>query len=836
MWKGLILYPALMALFFPINMAAQQQPVTASEALRLFKDDNFTEAGNIYSVLLERNDRDLTLNYYYGICLYKTKHKFDEAIRRLKFSSTRPVSGDVYFYLGKLYQQIYELELAIENLERFRKHSKPDDPKYTEAQNTIEECKSGLRLINKYFDLQIIGKDTVARSEILNYYFLSKDAGQIMPGSEFFRTGVDPNQIIFRTERGSEVFFPIMEADQTWNLYKIVRLLDSWNEAESLGESINTKWDELYPFLLIDGVTLYFSSNKPGGMGGFDIYQSLYEPESRQFSTPSNLGPPFNSPDDDYFLVPDVFAGKAWFATNRGLDKDKVIVVETVWDDNVIKNNTESIHQLRTLASLPDNPTAMAKSSTTLLAGNENNRKKVVGEINFIVNDTLKYTRYDQFLSNEALVSFKSGFITEQRRDSLSNLMANKRKAYSLSYSQTELKQLIDEIVVLEKQTYGLDDEINRHYLLARRLEQDIIKQMIKQGTYRQKVNANQPKKSTSRISELEKFNLKNFSFYTDDDFNKRIQQLNNMYINFFTKDQIARLQQSDSLYFWGNVLSLESAKLLEKTRNLPSQVANPFNSLKNVTEERDNENPEIAELIHKSREMKRLSLDLYDEALTTKFKIYYPTATEFISSSKQTGSEYMLNQANSNFRKAEEGKASLLLNNTESRERLISLKKLSVEMLEESFNIQAAGATVKSIDDHGNRFYAPPASVTPAGATTQKNDGNFAEGKKSVSLPLQTGNIVHQQKKIVPEYKIQIGAFRNEPNKTALAKIPPVTSVEDKERGLIKYFSGSWRKFADAQAMVQTIRDAGFPGAFVVSFLNGEPILLDKAKLLEEK
>jgi hypothetical protein len=82
-----------------------------------------------------------------------------------------------------------------------------------------------------------------------------------MPAAEFFSTGVEPDQIVFQTERGDEVYFTIQETDDTWNIYKFVRLLDSWNEAETLGEPVNSQWNDLYTFMLTDGISLYFSYN-----------------------------------------------------------------------------------------------------------------------------------------------------------------------------------------------------------------------------------------------------------------------------------------------------------------------------------------------------------------------------------------------------------------------------------------------------------------------------------------------------------------------------------------------------------------------------------------------
>ena len=51
---------------------------------------------------------------------------------------------------------------------------------------------------------------------------------------------------------------------------------DEWREPKSLGFPINTRAWESQPSVSFDGKTLYFSSNRPGGFGGMDIWCSNY--------------------------------------------------------------------------------------------------------------------------------------------------------------------------------------------------------------------------------------------------------------------------------------------------------------------------------------------------------------------------------------------------------------------------------------------------------------------------------------------------------------------------------------------------------------------------------
>ncbi|MFN6944016.1 MAG: OmpA family protein [Cytophagaceae bacterium] len=72
-----------------------------------------------------------------------------------------------------------------------------------------------------------------------------------------------------------------------------------WGPAVNLGPKVNTPYPEECPFLDLDGKTLYFSSRGHKGMGGFDIYKTVYDEKAKTWSEPENLGYPINSADDD---------------------------------------------------------------------------------------------------------------------------------------------------------------------------------------------------------------------------------------------------------------------------------------------------------------------------------------------------------------------------------------------------------------------------------------------------------------------------------------------------------------------------------------------------------
>jgi outer membrane protein OmpA-like peptidoglycan-associated protein len=73
---------------------------------------------------------------------------------------------------------------------------------------------------------------------------------------------------------------------------------EGWSEPQNLGENINTDAWESSPTLSPDKRALYFSSNRPGGYGGSDIYVSYLKPNG-SWSPAQNMGPAINSAGDD---------------------------------------------------------------------------------------------------------------------------------------------------------------------------------------------------------------------------------------------------------------------------------------------------------------------------------------------------------------------------------------------------------------------------------------------------------------------------------------------------------------------------------------------------------
>lgn len=93
----------------------------------------------------------------------------------------------------------------------------------------------------------------------------------------------------------------------------------TWSNPENLGEKINTKGDEMSPFIHHDNQTLYFSSDGHIGMGGYDLFMSKKD-SAGKWSEPVNLGYPINTFNDEIGLVVNAAGEIAYYSSDRDSD------------------------------------------------------------------------------------------------------------------------------------------------------------------------------------------------------------------------------------------------------------------------------------------------------------------------------------------------------------------------------------------------------------------------------------------------------------------------------------------------------------------------------------
>jgi Tol biopolymer transport system component len=127
------------------------------------------------------------------------------------------------------------------------------------------------------------------------------------------------------------------------DLYRLRRLPNGkWSQPYNLGRKINTRYDEDAPFLHPDGVTLYFSSKGFNSMGEYDVFRSTLNENRTDFMEAENLGYPINGPGNDIFFVVSADGQRGYYSSSKKDSYGDVDIyeIETRFGNNDLKVRT----------------------------------------------------------------------------------------------------------------------------------------------------------------------------------------------------------------------------------------------------------------------------------------------------------------------------------------------------------------------------------------------------------------------------------------------------------------------------------------------------------------
>jgi hypothetical protein len=146
------------------------------------------------------------------------------------------------------------------------------------------------------------------------------------------------------------------------DLWISYRTATGWSQPKNAGAAINTSYDETFPFCALNG-NLYFSSNRPGGAGGLDIY--AWRVHDSDYVQPERLAGLINSPADDFSFWMDGQERKGFFSSNRENAADDNIYSFSLQRPEIAVPDTVVMPQLCYTffeqATLTTNDTAMMK-------------------------------------------------------------------------------------------------------------------------------------------------------------------------------------------------------------------------------------------------------------------------------------------------------------------------------------------------------------------------------------------------------------------------------------------------------------------------------------------
>jgi len=134
---------------------------------------------------------------------------------------------------------------------------------------------------------------------------------------------------------GLELYFHL-GADATSDLWVARRATtdSEWDPASSLGPTINTLGSDGTPSISADGLSLYFSSNRPGGFGSWDVWVTTRATLDDDWGAPINLGATINSASEEWGPSISADGLELYFTSNQYGSYDLWVTSRATADDN----------------------------------------------------------------------------------------------------------------------------------------------------------------------------------------------------------------------------------------------------------------------------------------------------------------------------------------------------------------------------------------------------------------------------------------------------------------------------------------------------------------------
>lgn len=343
-------------IMFNLNILATEDPTIKEKYLSasyFYLYEDYESALPIYLELYDKEPTNASLNYKIGYCYLQIPGQKHKSIPFLEFATTNVSTKSnefsykettapevAYYRLGEAYHNNLEFDKAIEAYKKFKSYLKPKDIYNNDLVNKqIETCNNAKELYKypvivvrknlgnlistPYYDYNPVvsgdQKTLVFTSErkltpkemdsltilgiqddFIQEVFYSKNVDGVWQSAKNISAEIGSNGFcssVYLSEDGTRLL--LMKDDYfDGNIYESTYIDGKWSAIKKLNKNVNSKSWESHACLSRDGKTIYFSSDRKGGYGGFDIYKSQLN-DKGEWGSAINLGSTVNTKFDD---------------------------------------------------------------------------------------------------------------------------------------------------------------------------------------------------------------------------------------------------------------------------------------------------------------------------------------------------------------------------------------------------------------------------------------------------------------------------------------------------------------------------------------------------------
>lgn len=457
----------LAAACFSLPAGAQ----SLAEAKALYEKGSYAEAKPAMKRLVKAQPANGNYCLWYGVCCLETGEP-QEGLKYLQTAVKRRTPGGQP-QLARCYDQLYRYEEAISEMENYiselNKRRRPTE----QAEAQLDAYRTHLRMLKGVEQVEVIDSLVVDKAQLLDYYKLSEESGRLYSYARYFDQPQDPSRgVVYETELGNKIYFSELQEDGRMSILKSTKQMNSWSHPTLLPDNINGSHNADYPFIMADGLTIYYAADGQGSLGGYDIFVTRYNTATDSYLTPENVGMPFNSPYNDYLFAVDEYNNIGWFASDRYQPEGKVCIYLFIPNATKQVYNYEGMdtQQLIRLAQLKaisltwsdqERVTSARQRLAQLERGAVSSQPAQEREFAFVINDQHLYHKLSDFRSAEARQLFQAysqaASSLKQQRYKLQSM----RERYAAGNEQ-EKQRLHDAILDQEKRLDELHAQVNQ--------------------------------------------------------------------------------------------------------------------------------------------------------------------------------------------------------------------------------------------------------------------------------------------------------------------------------------------------------------------------------------
>ncbi len=774
---------------------------------------------------IDAGDTALLLRDYAAEVALARHSGMAQAVQNL---ATLPPTPRRLYLLAKLQSLCYQFEAAIASYETYEAVADKMLLSEIEAQQCVIECRNALQLLQTSYHPVLYHQSRTSWDSVSEHPLLAHLPYRLIPlpaalYGEFDDARVVPPTYVAYPDLlavGARVIFAnrrskLGQRDLFATTFRHDQL---WSPPEEVGRVVNTAFDEALGILSPDGQTLYFSSRGHYGMGGYDIFRSTYDPTLRQWTSPENLGFPYNSPFDDYlFGTPDA-NGRVVIASTRGGSVDSLQLFMLSYDPA----------QLGERLAAGDDLEARARFEYPTLASTLT--PAVVSERQSAEQQTEKHFR-DVDADPEYQEALRLGYAAQQTADSV-------RKTLEVLRERLWNVKTAEERKLLEKRVAGRENEMlaaqrsaDTYFAKASLIEQEYITGVRKllghsqsAGAYTQDVPEHlyeakpaaavmQPVelKALAEIARQSSLFLREITSLCEqyDNIHRMLNDSTSSTVDIGKAEQAAA-QQSQILVkkYGGNV---------ETRRRIFSQCL----AVSYMKGERTAKNSIFA-AESKAKEYYLLgqtlvnNKDIQDEGEAAFFAML---AAEVGNLYYEVGFSYAWNM---------EAYRAKVEKRIERYQTLLNLDRVAL-VPNEPVATKPTPAEVVPGEVRPRPSVTAPTLVLKSdaeGLTIVDPSPYASEGEVPRDLPQPQGVI----------YRLQLGAYSNPIDPALFQGMYPIIAETLQGGKIRKYYAGAFRLKEEAEKGKQITTRCGFPDAFVVAWYNGRHVTLARAQSVEKE